>query len=164
MVSTAEYTIRDDIYPPLQKLATCDRYAKELVDKVSPELVWLNRGGKPYLLRGQASMAWDFPPSYCNPYLKRFENVFIELGAVRVDGETIDKVSFDSQTELSKVVVGTILKYGTIWLYSPRAVAFHAFICETPLSVNFQHEIGLPVPISLATVFKYAGLLKEDYE
>jgi hypothetical protein len=161
MFSTAGYTIQNGIYPPLQKLATCDRYAKELVDKVSPELVWLNCGGNPYLLRGQACMAWDFPLYQSNPYLKRFESTFVELGAARVGVKTVEPVAYDSEVKLSAAVTGIFKKYDTIWLYSPRAVAFHAFIDETPLSLKFQQEIGLSVPISLPTAFKYAGLTRE---
>ena len=142
------------LYAPLVKLAQSDSRAQELFEAIGIDLCWVEYKSYPYLLRGQIMKAWDSPINYHNVYLRRHEYTFSRLGATLVND--VRKVIFSY--EYPPMVTAILESKESVWLYTPRAIAFTAFIFETPKALAFQKKLGINVPVPLPTAFKYAGI------
>lgn len=157
MISIAENETRNLIYGPLRKLATDDDFAQELIDHAYPDVEYLQYQGRNYLLKGQATIVWGYKPTSCNVYGVRHREIFQRLGLkTLLKPEAVGRVKGNNFA--LKGIKRSYTIAGEVNLYSPRAFAFLGFIYETPATLEFQKELGFPVPISLPTAFRYAGV------
>lgn len=142
------------VSPVLSRLATDDSFAKTVLDRCCPDLEYVTYWGKPYLLRGQVAIAWNVPKDKYYSLLQKHQSKFEELGLTL----TMFRDEVSSSSKLKGRIDRSFVRWGGIWLYSTRAVAFTAFLYDTPESIAFQLEAGITVPIGISAACKYSGV------
>lgn len=156
--STESETRRIPVYKPLHKLANDDGFAQALIIRINPDLEFFSYDCKDYLLKGQSTIAWGYKPTACNVYTVRHRDFFQKLGMTIVAApKEVERINGSENAPVGYIKRSHTIA-GEVHLYSPRAFAFLGFIYETPATIKFQKILGLRVPISLPTAFKYAGL------